>query len=137
MVREAKGATVQTGRAVGSVGGFGKIGLRVEHDDVGHTVFKRIPEGRVCEHLSFVGVDLGSGVGGRGRKCCRHRLAESIHEIGKVLLTQGAEKGGVVDLCAVSLVVARTGHVGFTTGDRGELVVELLQDGLVSILAVE
>lgn len=57
-----------------------------------------------------------------------------MHEVGEVLLTLRAQLKQVGDLRAVGLVVSGASHVQLAAGNGGELVVELLQDGLVGFL---
>lgn len=137
LVGLAEGPAVQLGRAVGSIGRIGEVGLGVDHDDVGHAVFERVPEWGVSEAAGLRGEILGGGVG-RGRsEGGRHGVLESVHEVGKVLLTLRTQVEEVGDLRAVGLVVARAGHVQLAACNGRELVVELLEDSLVGFLAVE
>ena len=137
LVLDAKGSAVETGAAAGPVGGLGEVGLGVDHDDVHHAVLERVPEGREGQLAGLVGVDLGVAAGGQGLEGRGHVAAEAHHEVGKVLLAVRAQVVGVGQLLAAGLVVAGAGHVGLAAGDGGELVVEVLEDGLVGVLAVE
>lgn len=137
LVGAAKGSAVEAGGAVGPVGRAGKVGLGVDHDDVRHAVLEGEPEWGLGQLFGLVGIHLGRGVVRRGRERGGHAAAEPGHEVGKVLLAAGAEAREVRNLLAGGLVVARAGHVGLARGDGGELVVELLQDGLEGVLAVK
>lgn len=63
-------------------------------------------------------------------------MIEAVHEISEVGLTVRAKPYGQGDLATGGLVVPRTCHVQLAAGDGGKLVVELLQDGLVSAFPI-
>jgi hypothetical protein len=70
-----------------------EVGLGVNHDDVSHAILERVPEGRVCERGSLVGIDLRGLACGRRCECSRHCRSEAVHEVGEVLLAFWAGKG--------------------------------------------
>jgi hypothetical protein len=75
-----------------TIGSILEVGLSINHDNVSHTVFKGIPEWRICERGSLVGVDLRCLTGRRRCECTRHRGSKAVHEVGEVFLAFWAGK---------------------------------------------
>lgn len=119
-----KRAAVLTLAAAGLVGGdeaVSKIGLGVERDEVHHAVVVRVPE--VVEAAAL-----------------RAGHAEMVAEAGEVGLARHADRDVVRDVVrlvcraavvAVGLVIARADHVRLDGGDRGQFIVECVQNLLV------
>lgn len=84
-----------------------------------HSILEGVPERGIGEHLGLVGVNLGGIIRGDRRERCRHRPAESVHEVRKVLLAGGTQASGPAELLAIGLVVTWAGHVGLAAGDGG------------------
>ena len=137
LVWSAKGTAVESRGPVLSVRCRSKVGFSVDHRDVNHAVVKGIPERRLSQAAGFQGQFLGGMVRGAGRESSRHCLFKPVHEISKVPLTFRAKSSGVGNLLTICFVVPRTGHIQLATGNGGKLVVELLQDSLIGVLAVE
>ena len=86
LVRGSEGSTVEAGRAAGTVGRVREVSFGIEHDDMGHAVLERVPERRVRQLLRRGRVGLGRRVGRGGTESGGHGLAETVHEVGEVLL---------------------------------------------------
>lgn len=137
LVGRAKRAAVHTRGARWAVWRLLEIRLGVEHNNVRHPVLEAVPEWGIGKQLRFVDAYPCGGVQRGGGEWEWRGVADTVHEIREVLLAGWAQAGEVRNLLTIGFKIAWGCHGRLAACYRGELVIELLEDGFVGVGAVE